>query len=241
MRPADTEIVPAAMFMSVFPYFQSYLLVVHDMHLSEAGRIVQLAAFASTVSSIPISIILRYARLYKVWVVIGALLYTVCLGLMANYYDSQSTTVTIIGLQSALGIGSCFLAVPLQIGIHAAAGSLEIAAATSLTLTAVDVGSAIGMGVAGAIWTSTLPDKMALYLPPETKDQATKICQNITLASRGWIMGSTTRVAIIRAYQETMTRELVVAALLSACCVGCSLLLRNFRLEERSRQRDART
>lgn len=121
---------------------------------------------------------------------------------------------------------------PAQLGVQASTHHSEVAAATALFLTFLEIGGAVGSGISGAIWTSNVPKKLAMYLPMETKDQASEIFGNITLASTGWPMGSPTRVAINQAYQETMTKILMVAVCVSLPCILLSLLMTDYKLDE---------
>ena len=71
-----------------------------------------------------------------------------------------------------------------------------------------------------------------MYLPAETLDQADLIFGNVTLAATGWPMDSPTRIAINRAYQETMTRILTVAVCVAAPCILLSFFMKNYKLDE---------
>ncbi|KAK4625138.1 MFS siderochrome iron transporter C [Fulvia fulva] len=221
-----------AFYLSVYPYFQSYLLVVQDLPLTQAGRIVQTFTFTSTITAIIISFVIKYTKRYKIYIVIGTVVYVIGLGLMIIYRTEESTPRTIIATQVFLGIGGSLTHVPAQLGVQASASHSEVAAATALFLTFLEIGGAVGSGISGAIWTSNVPKKLAMYLPEETKDQAAEIFGNITLASRGWPMGSPTRIAINLAYQEAMTNILTVSIFVALPCIVLSLLMTNYKLDE---------
>ena len=51
-----------AFYLSVYPYFQSYLLVVQNLSLTKAGRIVQTFTFTSTITSILVSFAIKYTK-----------------------------------------------------------------------------------------------------------------------------------------------------------------------------------
>lgn len=151
---------------------------------------------------------------------------------MIRYRTEDSSPSVIVGTQIFLGVGGSLTHVPAQLGVQASASHSEVAAATALFLTFLEIGGAVGSGISGAIWTSNVPKKLAMYLPQETKDQAADIFGNITLASTGWPMGSPTRVAINLAYQETMTMILTVAVCVALPCIGLSLLMTDYKLDE---------
>ncbi|SMQ48852.1 unnamed protein product [Zymoseptoria tritici ST99CH_3D7] len=221
-----------AFYLSVYPYFQSYLLVVKDLPLTQAGQIVQTFTFTSTITSILVSFAIKYTKQYKKFMVAGTVLYVIGLGLMLHYRTETSTATTIVWTQVFLGVGGSLTHVPAQLGVQASASHSEVAAATALFLTVLEIGGAVGSGISGAIWTNSVPKKLALYLPPETADQAAEIYGNISLASGGWPMGSPTRIAINRAYQETMTKILSVAVCVALPCVILSLMMTDYKLDE---------
>ena len=61
--------------MSVFPYFNSYLLIVQNKSVVTAGYIVRVFSFSSTVSSIVVSLLIKYTAHYKYYVTFGSCIY----------------------------------------------------------------------------------------------------------------------------------------------------------------------
>lgn len=139
---------------------------------------------------------------------------------------------SIIAAQMLIGIGGGMCHGPAQLGVQASASHQEVAAATAAFLTLLEIGGAVGSAISGAIWRGNIPMKLQEYLPDETKDQATAIYGSITLAATGWPMGSPTRIAINRAYQETMTKILIVAVCVATPCMFLSLIMKNYKLDE---------
>ncbi|KAF4549324.1 MFS siderochrome iron transporter C-like protein [Elsinoe fawcettii] len=221
-----------AFYLSVFPYFYSYLLVVQGKSITAAGRITQTFTFSSTVTSVIISFIIKYTKHYKYFVTLGAAIYIIGIGLMLRYRQVGASTGTLVGCQIAVGIGGGMLNVPAQLGVQASASHQQVAAATAIFLTILEIGGAVGSSISGAVWTNNLLPKLQAYLPPETADQALLIYGNVTLASTGWAFGDPTRDAINRAYQETMTKLLTIAVCVAAPILPLSLLMRNYRLDE---------
>lgn len=221
-----------AFYLSVFPYFFSYLLVVHDKSVVAAGRITQTFTFTSTVTALIASFIIRHVKRYRSLVRAGAGIYILGLILILIYRSQGVSTSTLVICQVVLGIGGSLIHVPAQIGVQASASHQEVAAVTAIFLTLLEIGGAVGSAISGAIWTANIPGKLAKYLPLEDQDQAEAIFGNITLASRGWPMGSPTRIAINQAYQETMTKILMVAVVVSLPLIPLSLMMKDYRLDE---------
>jgi len=224
--------VAVAFYLSVFPYFFSYLLVVQGKSVTAAGHITQTFSFTSTVSSIIISLVIKYTGHYKYFVTAGSCIYLLGIGLMMRYRAEGASTGALVGCQIAVGIGGGMLNVPAQLGVQASASHQQVAAATAVFLTILEVGGAVGSAISGAVWSNNIPKKLTQYLPAESKDQALLIYGNITLATSGWAAGTPERIAINRAYQETMHILLIIAVCVCVPLIPLSLLMRNYKLAQ---------
>ncbi|KAF2026439.1 siderophore iron transporter mirC [Setomelanomma holmii] len=226
---AGPEIV--AFYLSVFPYFYSYLVIVQGKSAVAAGNVTRVFSFASTISSIVVSLIIKYTAHYKYYVTFGACIYLMGMGLMLAYRSADASTATIVGTQIAVGIGGGWLNVPVQLAVQASASHQQVAAVTTVWLTILEVGGAVGAAISGAIWSTYVPAKLQEYLPagvayaPIYGDILTS--GNYTL----YPAGSETRVAINRAYQETMRYLLIGALCASAPILPLSFFLKNHKLD----------
>lgn len=219
-------------YLSVQPYFYSYLLVVQGKSVSAAGHITQTFTFTATVTSILTSIVIKYTKHYKYFVTLGACIYLLGVMLMLRYRTEGVSDAFLIGCQVCVGIGGGMLHVPAQLGVQASVGHGEVGAVTAAFLTILEIGGAVGSAISGAIWSSNVPVKLAQYLPPETRDQVQEIFGSVKVASTEYAMGTPTRIAINRAYQETMTKILTVAVLVCIPLIPLSLLMKNYKLDE---------
>ena len=59
--------------------------------------------------------------------------------------------------------------VPAQLGVQASASHQEVAAATAIFLTVLEIGGAVGNAISGAIWSHSVPEKLVRYLPAEVE------------------------------------------------------------------------
>lgn len=224
--------LPVVFYLSIFPYFYSYLLVVQNQSVTAAGHITQIFTFTSTVTAIAVSILIKYTKHYKYFVTLGACVYLLAVGLVIRYREEGVSRATLVGCQIAMGIGGGLISTPTQVGVQAAVAHGDVAAATAIFLTILEIGGAVGSAISGAIWTNNIVPKLRQYLPPDTLDQAETIYGNITVASRSYEPGTPTRIAINRAYQETMTRILIVGICVAAPLIPLSLMMRNYKLDQ---------
>ena len=220
----------AVFYTSIQPYFNSYLQVVQDDSITASGHIVNTFTFSSTVTSVVISLIIKYTRQYKYYITAGSGVYLLGIGLMIRYRSESSSTSQIVGTQIAVGIGGGLLNVPAQLGVQAAVSHSDVAAATAIYLTVVEIGGAVGAAISGAVWTANIPAKLTQYLPPANQGDAALIFGNLTVA-KSYMGGTPERAAINRSYQETMNILLIIAACLAAPLIPLSLLMRNYRLD----------
>ena len=220
--------------MSVFPYFFSYLQIVQGQSLVTAGYITRIFTFSSTVASVGVSLIIKYTAHYKYYMTFGAVIYFMGMGLMFAYRNQAASTATLIGTQIAVGIGGGFLNVPAQLGVQASASHQQVAAATTIFLTILEVGGAVGSAVSGAIWSTYIPSKLQEYLPADQTAQYASIYGSILVSGNYTLYpaGSPVRIAINRAYQETMRYLLIGALCCAAPIVPLTFAMRNYKLDE---------
>ncbi|KAJ6008025.1 hypothetical protein N7540_012001 [Penicillium herquei] len=222
-----------AFYFSVQPYLYSYLQVVQNYDVATAGRVTQTFAFTSTIAAFTVSILIKYTRRYRIFVTIGCVIYMTGLALMLMCRQEGASHFQVLGTQILVGCGGGLLNVPVQLGVQASASHQEVAAATAMFLTSMEMGGAVGAAISGAIWTSLIPKKLQQYLPEETKSHANEIFGKLTTALE-YPMGSPTRIAINRAYQETMNRLLTFAVIVTLPLIPLSLIMVDYKLDKMS-------
>lgn len=156
-------------YLSVQPYFYSYLLVVQRQSIRAAGYITQTFIFSSTITALLVSLLIKYTRRYKYFITAGSLIYLMGVGLMIRYRTEDASVGSIVGTQIAIGMGGGMMSIATQLGVQASAPTHQhVAAATAVFLTILEIGGAVGAAVAGAVWTQLVPAKLEAYLPPPT-------------------------------------------------------------------------
>lgn len=153
---------------------------------------------------------------------------------MIAYRTEDASTWAIIGTQIAVGIGGGFMNVPVQLGVQASASHQQVAAATTVWLTILEVGGAVGSAVSGAIWSTYVPSKLQQYLPSDLSAGYATIYSDVNVASNYTLYptGSPARIAINRAYQETMRYMLIGAICAAVPILPLTFCLKNYKLDE---------
>ncbi len=220
-------------YLSVQPYFYSYLLVVQNQSVTAAGRITQTFSFAATITILITSIAIKHTRHYKPFVVAGSLIYVIGIGLMLHFRRENATVSSLVAVQCALGMGAGMMHGTAQLGVQAAAGQHQnVAAATAVFMTMVEIGGAVGAAISGALWGAIIPARLEEYLPEGEKQYARKIYSSVVEASTRYPWGSEARMAVNRSYQEAMTYLLTVASMMCIPVVVLALLMEDYKLDE---------
>ncbi len=150
----------------------------------------------------------------------------------------HGSTAELVWTQILQGMGGGFAAVCSTVASQAAVPHVDMAITTAMVLLWTEIGGAIGSAVAGAIWTNTMPDKLALHLP--TVDQATRdelfgsITSILTLP-----FDDPVRQGVIAAYGDVMKLLLIVATVLSVLPLLFSFFLPNYYLGDNQNAVDA--
>jgi hypothetical protein len=175
---------------------------------------------------------IKFSAHYKYYITAGSILYIVGMGLMLIYRNPNSPTSTLVATQIMIGIGGGFLNVPVQLGVQASASHQQVAAVTAVWLTILEIGGAVGAAVSGAIWSSYIPAKLTRYLPAGVDAMAIFGDVNVSGDYTLYPHGSPERIAINRAYQETMIYLLIGAICAAAPILPLSLCMKNYRLNQ---------
>ncbi|KAL1839284.1 hypothetical protein VTJ49DRAFT_1684 [Mycothermus thermophilus] len=231
----------AVFYITVQPYFYSYLLVALNLPVSRAGPITQTFSFASTIAALLASLIIRRlsAPRPRPFILAGATLYTIAVIILVHTRTRYASLPILFAAQAILGSGAGLLHVATQLVVQAAATGADlghshpqqyVGVATASFLTMGQVGAAVGSAVSGAIWGRLVPAKLLAYLPEHVRDQAARIYSSVVVA-RSYAWGSPEREAICRSYQETITVLLWVA--LAACVpvLATAVMVGDYRLD----------
>jgi hypothetical protein len=219
-------------YTSVFPYFNTYLQVVQNQSVVSAGHITQTFSFTSTVTSVIVGLIIKYVKHYKYFVVTGAAVYLLGVGLMIRYRQEGVSIGTNVGVQIAVGIGGGMYNVPMQLAVQSVVPHQDVAAVTAIFLTIIEVGGAVGSAISGVVWSSNLPGKLASYTAGTAAEGTSMAIYGNFVLAQGYPLGSPARIGINRAYQETMNIILIISVCLAAPIFLLSLCLKDVNLDD---------
>lgn len=203
----------ATLFVSFYcwdQYFTSYLQVVHNLSISNAGYVANIYSIGSAFWSVVVAVLIRLTNRFK-WLGLSAIpLMLLGVGLLIHFRDPASPIGYVIMCQIFIAVAGGTLVITQEIAIMAAASHKDVAVVLALLSVFTGVGQAVGLSISGAIWTNTLLKYLELYLPEGSKGQAATIYASLTTQLE-YAVGSPERDAIVRAYGVAQ-RRLCIAA-----------------------------
>lgn len=108
----------------------------------------------------------------------------------------------------------------------------DLSASLALLGVVTSIGGAVGQAISGAIWTNTLPSRLAQYLPDELKGDAALIYGDLTV-QLGYEWGSAGREAIVRAYGDTQKYMLIASVAAAVGSLVWVCLLKDHTLKDK--------
>lgn len=210
-------------------YFTSYLQVVNDVTIAEAGYISNTFNVVSGVLLLLVGWLMRRTGHFKWLLWVAVPLYIFAQGLMIHFRQPDQSVGYQVMCQVFISVGgSIFIAVQ-QVAALAAVDHQHMAAALALLYVVGTVGDAIGATVSGAIWTNTFPGALERYLPADAMDNFDMIYEDLD-TQLSYPVGSATRLAIQRAYGYAQTRMLAAGLGVMGSAFLWVLLIRNINL-----------
>ncbi|VVT53729.1 uncharacterized protein SAPINGB_P003720 [Magnusiomyces paraingens] len=214
-------------------YMYTVLVVSVNQSVKSATRITQLYSFTSVVTGTILGFVVAKVRYLKPFIVFGACIWIIAMGLMIHYRGGMEARSGIIGSLVLLGFGAGFFTYPTQNSIQSVTNHEYLSIVTSLYLASYYIGSALGNCVSGAIWTQTLAKEIEKEL---TKIGAYSL-DLITLAYGSpftfiveYPWGSPERMAVVVAYKTVQRYLLITGTCLCVPLIAFTLCLRNHKL-----------
>lgn len=210
-------------------YFTSFLQVVNDLSIAEAGYVNNTFNVVAGVFLLGVGFLIRKTGYFKWLLYIAVPLYVFTQGLMVYFRQPNQSVGYLIMCQVFISIGGSIFIIIEQLAILAAVDHQHIAAVLALLNVVGTVGDAMGATISGAIWTNTFPDALARYLPASELGNLTTIYEDLS-TQLSYPVGSAARLAIQQAYAYAQTRMLAAGTGLMALSFIWILLIRNINL-----------
>ncbi|RFU77966.1 siderophore iron transporter [Trichoderma arundinaceum] len=228
-------ILSAILFLSFWcwnSFFSSYLQVVNDLSVENASYVAQLYTVFSVICGIAVGTLIHYTGRFKsVCLYVGMPLSILGLGLMAYSCKSESSIGYIIVSQIVVSTAAGIIMVCDEIAILAAAPNQETAVSLAVLGLFGNIGGAIGLTIAAAIWQNVFRRKLMEFLPAEELPNISKIYADISV-QLSYPIGSETRIGIQHAYEDAQLKLLVPATVVWAGGLIAVIMWRNINISK---------
>lgn len=212
-------------------YFTSYLQVVYNTSLTQAGYISSIFDLMDPIWLIGCGYLIRVTGRFK-WLLMSALpLYLLANGLMIYFRSPGHSLGYMCMCQIFLAVGGGTFILIEQVAVLAASKHEEYAAMLALLSTFGNLGGAVGSSVSGAIWTNTLPVKLREYLPAEVGDQWSDIYESLDV-QLSYPVGSATRTAIQNAYAYSQRNMMIAGTAIMGLSIAWVLMMKNIKIKK---------
>ncbi|KAL1979369.1 hypothetical protein VTN96DRAFT_6097 [Rasamsonia emersonii] len=212
-------------------YFSSYLQVVFDQTIRNAGYMVNIYTIGSCFWSVPLGIMIRKAGRFK-WFALAAMpIMFLGAGLMIYFRYPSSGIGYVVMCEIFKAFAGGALVICSEMAAMASGKHENIAVAYALVGLFSRIGMSIGSSVSGAIWSNTLPGELRKNLPEGSKDKAAAIYGSLAVAL-SYPVGSAVRDAIIKSYAVAQRRMLITGVSILPLAVVAILMWRDIRLKE---------
>ncbi|KAL6699334.1 major facilitator superfamily domain-containing protein [Trichoderma pleuroticola] len=210
-------------------YFTSFLQVVNDLSLAEAGYVNNTFNVVSGVLLLIVGFLIRRTGRFKWLLYIAVPLYIFAQGLMIYFRRPNQNVGYLVMCQVFISIGGSIFIIIEQLAILAAVDHQHVAAALALLNVVGTVGDAMGATISGAIWTNTFQKALERYLPESALPDLDSIYEDLD-TQLSYPVGSAVRLAIQKAYAYSQTRMLAAGTGVMGLAIIWMLMIRNINL-----------
>jgi hypothetical protein len=210
-------------------YFTSFLQVVNDLSVSNAGYVDNTFNVVSGVLLLLVGYSIRKTGYFKWLLYIAVPLYIFAQGLMIYFRRPDQSVGYLIMCQVFISMGGSTFIIIMQVAVLAAVDHQHVASALALLNSVGTTGGAIGATVSGAIWTNTFQDALARYLPESALPDLATIYEDLE-TQLSYEIGSEERIGIQQAYGYAQTRMLAAGTALMVFAFIATLLIRNINV-----------
>lgn len=222
-------------------YYSSYLQVVHNLSISHSGYILNSYSLMSSFLSPFVGVaIAQFGRFKHIAMLSGIPLIALGTGLLTHFRVPGAYVGYLAMCQIFNGAAGGILAMTSHIAIFSTVSHQEIAVVYAIYGLFGSIGAAIGLAIAGAIWTNVLPQKLEEFLPEGSKNLTGTIYGDIKV-QLSYPMGSSVRDAIIEAYSDVQRKMVIAGGCFIPLLAVCVFIWRDINVKKVEQERGRQT
>ena len=210
-------------------YFTSFLQVVNDLSLAQAGYVSSTFDMVSGLFLFLVGFAIRKTSRFKWLLYLAVPMYTLGQGLMIYFRRPNFSVGYLVMCQIFIALGGSTMIICEQVAVLAVAEHGEAAAVLALLGLFGYMGGAVGNAISGAIWTNTFPTELQRRLPEAAMPDFAAIYGDLA-KQLSYPVGSPAREAIVQAYAVAQTRMLTAGTAVMALTMVCVVLIKNINV-----------
>ncbi|GKT92039.1 MFS siderochrome iron transporter MrB [Colletotrichum tofieldiae] len=208
-------------------YFTSFLQVVNDLSVSNAGYVGNTFDVVSGVLLFIVGFSISKTGRFRWLLLVGVPLYTFGQGLMIYFRQPGQNIGYLIMCQIFTSIGGSVFILCMQVAILAAVDHQHVAAALAVLSVCGNIGGSVGNTISATIWTNTFEKALERNLPEESGDTYSDLDTQLS-----YPIGSEERLAIQQAYGYAQTRMLAAGTSVMIFGFIAVFMIKNFNLKQ---------
>ncbi|KAF7338159.1 hypothetical protein MVEN_02040800 [Mycena venus] len=224
-------------FYLTFTYLFSFVIVVKGWKLVNTTYFMQIQSISMTLCGILTGIYMHKFRRYKMLLVGGLVVRLLGVGLMLRSRGAEGSNFELVVTQILQGVGGGIAALSIQVSSQASVLHGDVAMVTAVVLLITEFGAAGGGAIAGAIWSSEMPSKLAQHLPFLSQAERDKLFGSITEAASK-PRGDPVREGVISAYGDVMKTMIFAGIAVSILPILVALTMPDWYLGDEQNARE---
>ncbi|KAI1253319.1 hypothetical protein MGN70_005527 [Eutypa lata] len=213
-------------------YFYSLNIVVFNQTVTHATYIGNIYTIGSCFWSFVVGIVIHYwGRLRPLASFFGVPMTILGVALMIHFRQPGINIGFIVMCQIFVAFGGGTLVICEQMTVMAVSEHQNIPAVLAVEGLVANVGGAIGLSIASAMWQGIFPVKLAEYLPASEQANLAAIYGDITTQT-SYAVGTEARDAINRSYGETQKLMLIAATCMYSITWASTFMWQNINVKK---------
>ncbi|RSL93972.1 hypothetical protein CEP52_012944 [Fusarium oligoseptatum] len=213
-------------------YFVSFLLVVNNLSVTHASYVAQTYTIGSCLLCIFTGWLIRHTGRYKpVCLYFGVPMSIFGVGLMIHFRQPGIEIGYIVMCQIFISFAGGVVMIAAGVAAVATASHQHIAVVIAIQAMFSEVGGAIGLSIAAAIWQGVFPKKLAEYLPAEELSHLFDIYAAVE-AQLAYPEGTPAREAVQHAYGDAQKMILIASTAVWAIGLVATLVWKDINVKE---------
>ncbi|KAI8679356.1 hypothetical protein NCS57_00213600 [Fusarium keratoplasticum] len=213
-------------------YFTSFLLVVNGLSVTHASYVAQTYTIGSCLLCIFTGWLIRHTGRYKpVCLYFGVPMSIFGVGLMIHFRQPGIDIGYIVMCQIFISFAGGVVMIAGGVAAVATASHQHIAVVIAIQAMFSEVGGAIGLSIAAAIWQGVFPKKLAEYLPAGELPHLFDIYATVE-AQLAYPEGTPAREAVQHAYGDAQKMILIASTAVWAIGLVATLVWKDINVKE---------